>query len=237
VVGTTSAVGGGADNCELENCIVYYNSAPGSDNYSMAINSKPIHYCCTTPLAPYGIGNITNEPGFVDCSNGNFLLISNSACVDSGGNPYMTNSTDLAGHLRISGGIVDMGAYEFQNFGLTRFQIWLQSYGFPIDGSADFTDPDHDGMNTWQEWRCGTVPTNSLSMLKVTSFIRNASGVTLTWQSVTNRNYFIQRSSNLTSPSGFKLIQGEIIGQPGSTSFTDTNGAMPGAFYYRVGVP
>jgi hypothetical protein len=45
----------------------------------------------------------------------------------------------------------------------------LQQYSLPTDGSADATDPDGDGLKTWQEWRCQTDPTNALSVLRLLS--------------------------------------------------------------------
>jgi hypothetical protein len=49
--------GGGAIFCTLNNCIVYYNSAPSGANYSDYI---VFNYSCTTPLPTNGIGNLTN---------------------------------------------------------------------------------------------------------------------------------------------------------------------------------
>jgi hypothetical protein len=106
------ASGGGAYGGTLNNCIVYFNtnnSPFGGANY----DGSPMNYCCTTP-DPGGSGNITNAPLFVDQASGDLRLQPNSPCINAGNNSYVTNLTDLDGHPRISGGTVDMGAYELQ---------------------------------------------------------------------------------------------------------------------------
>ena len=101
----------------------------------------------------------------MDYAGGNLRLQSNSPCINAGHNAYAPGPTDLDGLPRIVSGTVDIGAYEFQGPGSVISYAWLQQYGLPTDGSADATDPDADGLNTWQEWRCQTDPTNALSVV------------------------------------------------------------------------
>src|SRR2546423_11833035 len=121
-----------------------------------------VNYCCTTPLAA-GTDNFTNAPLFVDVAAGNFHLQSNSPCINSGLNAYAPAGFDLEGDPRIAGGTVDVGAYEFHAPQSLLSYAWLQNYGLPTDGSADFLDSDGDGINNWGEWLCDTIPTNALS--------------------------------------------------------------------------
>jgi hypothetical protein len=59
------------------------------------------------------MGNITNEPAFVDKANGDFHLLPTSLCIDTGNDAYVRAGwTDLDGKPRILGTHVDMGAYE-----------------------------------------------------------------------------------------------------------------------------
>ncbi len=114
IVGNTSSDGGGVwmTNGSLNNCIIYYNTAPYGTNLDAAgVDS----YCCTIPMpfVSLGVGSITNAPLFVDLAGGNLRLQSNSPCIDAGKNAYVTSLTDLDGHPRIIGSTVDMGAYEF----------------------------------------------------------------------------------------------------------------------------
>ncbi len=235
------AYAGGGFVGMLNNCIVYDNTAPLGANYSS--NDPPngtnvLAYCCTTPLPPDNISsnNIIGPPLFINEAAGNLRLQSNSPCIDAAFNGFATNTTDLDGNLRIIGPSVDMGAYEFQGPPLAVFRAWLKSYGLPTDGSADYVDTDRDGMNNWQEWACGTVPTNAQSVLRLLVPTANPPTATLAWQSVANRTYFIERSTNLAGHPPFLLLQTNLAGQTGTTTWADTNAPWRGPCFYRVGV-
>ena len=130
---------------------------------------------------------------------------------------------------------MDIGAYEFQGPGSVISYAWLHRYGLLTDGSADFTDVDGDGLNNWQEWRCGTNPTNALSALWLLAPESDGTHVRVTWQSVAGVPYFLERSTNLASP--FAPLATNIVGQAGTTTHTDTNATSLVPRFYRVGVP
>jgi hypothetical protein len=228
--------------CTLNNCILYFNTAGLGANYFVDADPSDdaplmtLNYSCTTPLPTNGVENITNAPLFVDQAGGNLRLQSNSPCINAGNNAFAASGPDLDGNPRVVGGTVDIGAYEFQHPSSALSYAWLQQYGLPTDGSADFADPDGDGLNNWQEWRCGTDPTNTLSALRLLWAVPTGSNVTVTWQSVAGVNYFLERGTNLAAPAPFTPVAMHIPGQPGTTSCLDRDAPGQGPVFYRVGV-
>jgi len=236
LTGNSASGGGGASSCTLNNCIVYFNSDPtDGGNYD---SSSTLNYCCTTPLPTNGVGHITNAPLFVDYAGGNLRLQSNSPCINAGDNAYATSTTDLGGNPRIVGGTVDIGAYEYQTPLSMISYAWLQQYGLPINTNTDTADLDGTGMDVYQDWIAGLNPTNALSVLRMTSVTKtnNPPGFVVTWESVNTRTYYVQGSTNLAAQPAFITIQSNIVGQAGTTSYTDTTATNPGPYFYRVGV-
>jgi hypothetical protein len=251
--------GGGAYACTLNNCILVGNVAAGAalsgfggGAYSCALNNctltgnrgdigsgaadSTLNNCIILDNTTFSTLNHcwTADPLFVDFAAGNLRLQSNSPCINAGLNALAPPSYDLDGDTRVVGGTVDIGAYEFQSPTSVISYAWLQQYGLPKDGSADFADPDGDGMNNWQEWRSGTDPTNSVSALRLLSSVRVGTSVTVTWQSVEGVSYVLERSASL-GPATFTPVAMNIPGQPGTTSYIDTIAVGDGAFFYRVG--
>jgi hypothetical protein len=226
--------GGGASYASLNNCIVGYNAAWDGANYWEAT----LNYCCTTPLPTTGVGNITSEPFFVHLAGGNLRLESDSPCINAGNNSCATTTNDLDGNLRIISGTVDIGAYEYQGDGSLISYAWLQRYRLPTDGSADYTDPDHDGIDNWHEWTIDTDPTNPASCVRL-KIKPNVPHVEVTFFSSSANLYTLQCCTNLSaSPTG--SIWTEVPGQtdrPGNgdvLTLTDTNPPAPA--FYRVSV-
>jgi PKD repeat protein len=221
--------GGGVSGGTLYNCIVYYNTALLESNYWHSF----LNYCATTPAPTNGIGN---APLFVDGLSGNFHLQAVSPCINAGNNAYLASVKDFDGNPRIVGGTVDIGAYEFQNPKSVISYEWLEQYGLPTDGSADFVDTDGDGMSNWQEWRARTNPVDPRSALKMMPPLVGPAGVIIFWQSVSGQTYFLERSTNLAESPAFQTIASNIVGQATQTAYSDTNAVGRGPFYYRVSV-
>src|ERR1035437_4075785 len=245
---SASVEGGGIDsvwvtgnnsNLAATNCIIFGNNSPNGSNYNSTSGIElSFNHCCTTPLQTTGLGNITNDPAFVDPFNGNLHLQSNSPCINAGNNAYVSTIIDLDGNPRIRSATVDIGSYEYQTPSSVLSYAWAQQYGLPTDGTADYADTDGDGMNNWQEWKTGTIPTHAASVLAMLPPVvtNSSTGVTVSWQSVNTRTYYLQRATNLTAPPAFSAIQSNLAGQANATSFTDTTATNGGSYFYRVGV-
>jgi hypothetical protein len=112
---STDNQGGGvwcSGDAFLTNCIIYFNTAPSGSNWYCLVTTN-YAYCCTIPR-PDGIGNITNNPMFLNLGTISYQLLEASPCIDSGTNlPWMIGATDLEGNPRIYNGTVDMGCYEY----------------------------------------------------------------------------------------------------------------------------
>jgi len=258
LVENSASTGGGVASCSLEGCTVVGNDAQflgGGASASTIMNSivfynvvfyhgvleppnvfdSSMTYSCSTPLST-GIGNTAADPAFVDYFSGNLRLQASSPCVDAGTNSSTTSRTDLDGRPRVVGLAVDMGAYEFQPNTDGAFIGWLQRFLLPTDGSVDYGDQDGDGMNNWQEWRAGTDPTNSASVLRLLAVTTNTNlGVTLTWESATGVLYDLERSTGIGAQATFMRVATGIVGQDVTTSFTETN-AAGGYRFYRVAI-
>lgn len=219
--------------CTANNSIVYFNTNLSNAQFPNFTNSS-LNYCCTTPLPATGANNFTNQPRFFDPLFYNVHLMSTSPCINAGQNSLVANSIDLDGNPRIRGDAVDLGAYEFQADATGQFPLWLQQHGLSSDGSVDFSDSDGDGMNNWQEWFANTDPTNASSALQLFAPTPTNSSMIITWQSTQGRIYFLQRSTNFTTT--FSTIKSNIVGQAGTTSYTDPASSSKPSFFYRVGV-
>lgn len=115
---------------------------------------------------------------------------------------------------------------------------WLLEYGLPTDGSADYLDSDGDGMNNWEEWFAGTIPTNGLSLLRLEAVTPDsrAGGFRIRWQSVAGKRYWLESSDMQTFPIFFTPFVSNVLGEAVSTEVFDSRPAADGKRLYRVGV-
>ena len=108
---------------------------------------------------------------------------------------------------------------------------WLLSY-FGTTNVAANADPTGKGMTITQDYLAGTDPTNAGSLLRITGIAKGAAEVSLTWDSVPTRYYYLQKTPNLATDGWVDSGLGLISPSAGSSTgegFMDTN--APASFY------
>ena len=114
-------------------------------------------------------------------------------------------------------------AWEIRHFGSTTAFM-----------GAPEADWDGDGLCNRNEFRAGTDPTNRYSVLKIVGFCptEQSDGVVIGWQSVTDRTYVLEWTSNLLTGS-MQAFMTDIRGLPPLNSCT-VNVDRAGEGFYRV---
>jgi len=116
---------------------------------------------------------------------------------------------------------------------------WLASfYGATNFAVVNTNDTDGDGLPAWAEYLAGTDPTNPLSCLRMDAIAAStgATGPVIRWESVTGMLYEVDRSTNLLALPPFMNLVSNIVGQTTCTTYTDTNTAGSGPYFYRIEV-
>lgn len=110
---------------------------------------------------------------------------------------------------------------------------WEQRHfgGLQRDGTGDL---DQDGFRDRAEYVGGTVPTNALSLLRITQVSGLPQQCRVEWSAVTGRVYSIQRAGVL--PGAYVTLRSNIAGAEPSVNFTDLDALNTTTGLYRVEV-
>jgi hypothetical protein len=118
---------------------------------------------------------------------------------------------------------------------------WLDSFYTELVSALDYenadtADSDADTMAAWAEYRAGTIPTNTASVLLVNSVEVEGSNCIVSWQSVTGTTYSVSSTDGLDGePADWATQVNNIAGLEMQTSHTSVVSAASDAFF-KVGI-
>lgn len=182
--GTTSPGDGGALYCaadvllNLRQNIVSLNN-PGiflTSSLSQNLAGNCIYgnsgydFSGVADTAPY----MALDPKFVDQAAGNYHLLPSSPCVNAGDPLVLTSSQDVDGLPRVSGGVVDIGAYEWAPSAPTNLSISPSSGILPIGTKFTVTTKFSDNDGYGNITTCNLLLNTSLSEVAAVDLMYDA---------------------------------------------------------------
>lgn len=96
--------------CNQDAGIYFHKFAMGAKIPVLSNNCVYGHSLSNHLIVPIGVNDFTNNPMLVP---GTFELSADSPCIDAGNDGAVRDTLDLLGQPRISGGHVDIGAFEY----------------------------------------------------------------------------------------------------------------------------
>ncbi len=225
----------------LRNSIVYFNQARDGANIAALMLPPQIEFSCTWPFWS-GIGNIDDDPAFLDRPGGDYRLRYASPCIDSGMVlPDVTD--DLDGCPRPVDGnfdeipVYDMGAFEYDpcltdSDGDGMSDDWEHRHRLlPLDPSDAVGNPDTDAFTNLQEYIADTDPNDGGCYFRIVSFT-NAPPGTVAFTSSVARVYTLLGCTNLSVDIWQPVPgAGPRPGVGGADAFADDNEPPKGPFY------
>ena len=108
---------------------------------------------------------------------------------------------------------------------------WETRYFTNLTTAGATSDFDKDGFTDLAEYRAGTLPLQSNSLFAVTSVTNGMdSGNLVQWSSVSNRDYAIYVTTDLTT-AAFGVLSSNLPATPPVNQYLDTNPPAPARFY------
>ena len=191
-----------------------------------------------------GGGSVNNNSGGIGGSGGGGSYVLHGAGTSGtngtggGGGGGCWDNTGGSGHGHPGGaGGSGLIVVRYVTGPLSVYEQWRQAC-FTAEEltnaavSGDTADPDHDGLCNEQEYWTGTNPTNALSCLVMyapTNNIAPDGAFVVYWQSVSNKVYTVQATTNLLV--AFTNVAINIPATPTVNVHTDNVGGVKQRFY------
>lgn len=227
-------------NAVVSDCVLAGNQGKSNGNFTLGgrASGGTLNRCTLTGNSAIFGG------GASGCKLNRCVLNGNSAFYGGGGaSGCLLNSCVLYGNS--STGTVGGGAYNstLNHCTLTGNSAYHGGgvYGCTGNNCIVFNNSSRGRDSNYSDsslsYSCTTpLPPDAHSVLRLLSSASGGSGVIVSWQSVSRVNYFLERGSHLGVLTPFLVVATNIVGQAGTTTFTDTNAVGAGPFFYRVGV-
>jgi len=190
-------------------CVVSGSCAPPATSTTVSLTVNPLPtvfnvtgggtFCITVGGQPVGLDGSQSGVNYQLQVDGN----PTNAPVSGTGNPLSFGNQTMSGNYTVvavdatTGCTVAMNGSAPLAFVTDPFQCWQLQYfgctGCPqADGDAD---PDGDGMSNTNEFLSGTDPTNSASVLRIISTVRQTTDVMIVWTTAGGHTNAVQASS------------------------------------------
>ena len=205
---------------------------PGQSNYFLGVASARLP-TSGAALIITGDGLTLGEPAFETLLGVNFISVPIS--VAGNATPGLRSFVvQLGDNVAYANGFLEIQP-TVPDFNFDGLDDRFQRQYFPLFTAQEAgpnADPDGDGFDNQAEYISGTVPTNSLSLLKIESVTLTSGGTTIAWQSAPQKRYQVWSRRDLAGDP-WQTVAAPVLGTNSLTQFTDV-AASNGFRFYRV---
>jgi len=209
---------------------------PGQSNYFIGVASTNLPTSGAT-LIVTGDGLTLGAPTFKTQSGLNFISVPISVASDA--TPGLRSFVvQLGNNIAYANGFLEIQP-TVPDFNFDGLDDRFQRQYFPLFTAPEAgpnADPDWDAFNNRAEYISGTVPTNSLSLLKIESVTLTSSGSIVTWPSAPQKHYQVWSRRDVANDS-WRTVGSPITATNSSTQFTDVAATNSLRFYRLQALP